>query len=276
MALKKVTYDHFSHLRPLPHPHGPLIKIQRHTNVRTVPPYWPSVRPRRPGFASRPRGHKLTTIRAKSYEWCQDIDDFIKVNRTSKWEEKGHDLDSLIEVKDNNSKEGNKDLDDFIVVNCTFEPSDRRSQELNNLIQVNHMSNQLRKDGYQEVEDLIEVNRISNRIGRSGPQDVEDLIEVNRLSNQKGRFSDLDSFIEVKDRKNQRAKELCTYCRKPLGTDTKMILETLQICCHARCFKCEICKASLENLEAGDSIWIYKDRVHCSPCYSKVKAAWIY
>lgn len=34
-------------------------------------------------------------------------------------------------------------------------------------------------------------------------------------------------------------KEMCTYCRKPLGTDTKMILEALQICCHATCFKVE-------------------------------------
>ncbi|XP_034273715.1 sciellin [Pantherophis guttatus] len=188
----------------------------------------------------------------------QDIDDFIKVNHTSKWEEKCRDLESLIAVKDNNSKEGNKDLDDFIIVNCTFEPCDRRSQDLNNLITVNHMSNQLRKDGYQNVEDLIDVSRISN---------------------QKGRSSDLDSFIDVKDRNNQRAiidKELCTYCRKPLGTATKMILEALQICCHATCFKCEICKASLENLEAGDSIWIYKNIVHCSPCYSKVKATWTY
>lgn len=32
-------------------------------------------------------------------------------------------------------------------------------------------------------------------------------------------------------------KEMCTYCRKPLGTDTKMILDALQICCHATCFK---------------------------------------
>ncbi|XP_039193621.1 sciellin-like [Crotalus tigris] len=186
----------------------------------------------------------------------QDVDDYIKVNRTSKWEEKCCDLESLIAVKDN-SKEGNQDLDDFIIVNCTFEPSDKRSQDLHNLIKVNHMSNQFRKDGCQDLENLIEVNRISN---------------------QKDTFSGLDSFIEVKDKNNQRAidRELCTYCRKPLGTNTKMILEALQICCHATCFKCEICKTTLENLEAGDSIWIYKNRVHCSPCYSKVKATWTY
>ncbi|XP_013920065.1 PREDICTED: sciellin [Thamnophis sirtalis] len=211
-----------------------------------------------PGRSDTNKVNTSPVLDSRTNKRHQDIDDFIKVNHTSKWEEKCHDLDNLIEVKDDNSKEGNKDLDDFIVVNCTYEPCDRRSQDLNNLITVNHMSNQLRKDGYQDVEDLIEVNRISN---------------------QKGRYSDLDSFIEVQDKSNQRAiidKELCTYCRKPLGTDTKMILEALNICCHATCFKCEICNATLENLEAGDSIWIYKNIVHCSPCYSKVKARWTY
>uniref|UniRef100_A0A0K8RIF7 Putative scel protein n=1 Tax=Ixodes ricinus TaxID=34613 RepID=A0A0K8RIF7_IXORI len=46
-------------------------------------------------------------------------------------------------------------------------------------------------------------------------------------------------------------RDMCTYCRKPLGTNTKMILDELQICCHSTCFKCEVCKQSLENLKAG-------------------------
>ncbi|XP_015261087.1 PREDICTED: sciellin-like isoform X2 [Gekko japonicus] len=71
-------------------------------------------------------------------------------------------------------------------------------------------------------------------------------------------------------------KEMCTFCRKPLGTDTKMVLDALQISCHATCFRCEVCEGALENLKAGDSIWIYKNTVHCEPCYSNVKASWIY
>lgn len=35
--------------------------------------------------------------------------------------------------------------------------------------------------------------------------------------------------------------------------------------------KCEVCKRPLEDLRAGDSIWIYRQTVHCEPCYSKVK-----
>ncbi|KAM7031483.1 sciellin isoform 3-T7 [Passerculus sandwichensis] len=71
-------------------------------------------------------------------------------------------------------------------------------------------------------------------------------------------------------------KDICTYCRKPLGVDAKMILDALQIHCHSTCFKCEVCKRPLEDLKAGDSIWIYKQTVHCEPCYSKVKEKWIY
>ncbi|XP_052641586.1 sciellin [Harpia harpyja] len=71
-------------------------------------------------------------------------------------------------------------------------------------------------------------------------------------------------------------KDICTYCRKPLGIDAKMILDALQICCHSTCFKCEVCKRPLEDLKAGDSIWIYRQTVHCEPCYSKIKEKWIY
>ncbi|XP_050805960.1 sciellin isoform X2 [Gopherus flavomarginatus] len=71
-------------------------------------------------------------------------------------------------------------------------------------------------------------------------------------------------------------KDICTYCRKPLGIDSKMILDALQICCHSACFKCEVCKSPLEDLKAGDSIWIYRNTVHCEPCYFKIKEKWIY
>ncbi|XP_013806743.1 sciellin isoform X1 [Apteryx mantelli] len=71
-------------------------------------------------------------------------------------------------------------------------------------------------------------------------------------------------------------KDICTYCRKPLGIDAKMVLDALQICCHSTCFKCEVCKRPLEDLKAGDSIWIYRQTVHCEPCYSKVREKWIY
>ncbi|KAJ1115484.1 hypothetical protein NDU88_003708 [Pleurodeles waltl] len=70
-------------------------------------------------------------------------------------------------------------------------------------------------------------------------------------------------------------KDMCTYCRKPLSIDPKMILEDLNICCHATCFKCEVCKSTLEHLNAGDSMWIYKQTIHCAPCYLSVRDKWM-
>ncbi|XP_069614176.1 sciellin isoform X3 [Ranitomeya imitator] len=70
-------------------------------------------------------------------------------------------------------------------------------------------------------------------------------------------------------------KDMCTYCRKPLGIDAKMILKDMNICCHATCFKCEACSGTLENLKAGDSMWIYKQTIHCEPCYFAAREKWI-
>ncbi|XP_073470446.1 sciellin isoform X48 [Aquarana catesbeiana] len=70
-------------------------------------------------------------------------------------------------------------------------------------------------------------------------------------------------------------KDLCTYCRKPLGIEAKMILKDLSISCHATCFKCEACSGSLGNLKAGDSMWIYKQTIHCEPCYFSAREKWI-
>ncbi|XP_072266999.1 sciellin isoform X8 [Pyxicephalus adspersus] len=70
-------------------------------------------------------------------------------------------------------------------------------------------------------------------------------------------------------------KDMCTYCRKPLGIDAKMILTDLNICCHATCFKCEACSGPLGNLKAGDSMWIYKQTIHCEPCYFSAREKWI-
>eukprot|EP00079_Xenopus_tropicalis_P033377 XP_017947148.1 PREDICTED: sciellin isoform X7 [Xenopus tropicalis] len=70
-------------------------------------------------------------------------------------------------------------------------------------------------------------------------------------------------------------KDMCTYCRKPLGIDAKMILKDLSICCHASCFKCEVCKGDLGGLRAGDSMWIYKQCIHCEPCYFAAREKWI-
>ncbi|KAK1170064.1 sciellin-like [Acipenser oxyrinchus oxyrinchus] len=69
-------------------------------------------------------------------------------------------------------------------------------------------------------------------------------------------------------------KDKCTYCHKPMSTDAKMILDEMQICCHASCFKCEVCNCSLGQLKAGDSLWIYRRTVHCENCFTNTREKW--
>ncbi|XP_038575470.1 sciellin isoform X5 [Micropterus salmoides] len=69
-------------------------------------------------------------------------------------------------------------------------------------------------------------------------------------------------------------KDLCTICRKPFTGDAKMVLDDMQIKCHASCFKCEVCNSTLGHMKAGDSMWIYKRMVHCENCFEVTREKW--
>ncbi|XP_028992890.1 sciellin isoform X2 [Betta splendens] len=69
-------------------------------------------------------------------------------------------------------------------------------------------------------------------------------------------------------------KDLCTSCRKPFTGDAKIVLEEMNIKCHASCFKCEECNYNLGGLKAGDSMWVYRRRVHCENCFEATRAKW--
>ncbi|KAG1945278.1 sciellin [Pimephales promelas] len=71
------------------------------------------------------------------------------------------------------------------------------------------------------------------------------------------------------------SKDICTYCQKNMYTDEKMILEDMNINCHARCFKCGVCNSSLGHLKAGDSLWVYRRAVYCDNCFSVTRGKWI-
>ncbi|XP_057350591.1 sciellin isoform X2 [Manis pentadactyla] len=222
----------------------------------------------------------------------QSFDSLIKVapekSRTNQGEE---GLAELINVSPKAVKNtaGNEDLDKLIRVNPETLTNNRRNQDLD-LIKVNPAvirSNQ--RD--QDMKNLTEVNSnvSKNKNGssraetmRMGPKNtvVYTRAYVENSKSPKERYQENISgkYIQTVYSTSDRSiieRDMCTYCRKPLGTETKMILDELQICCHSTCFKCEICKQPLENLQAGDSIWIYRQTIHCEPCYSKVMAKWI-
>nr|XP_028584172.1 sciellin isoform X1 [Podarcis muralis] len=211
----------------------------------------------------------------------QDLDDFIKVNRTSNGHAKGgRDLDDLISVNDTAQKnKRSQELDDLIVVKSSPEDQNKKRAP-----EQDHESASI-PGGPSEMNHLYQDTRGSSCIASSSYSSPKDTIVYTRTyENSRFPHDAYEDNIPGKSIKtvystSDRAvieKEMCTYCRKPLGTDTKMILDALQICCHATCFKCEICKAPLENVKAGDSIWIYKNTVHCEPCYSRVKSSWAY
>uniref|UniRef100_A0A2K6FWL1 Sciellin n=1 Tax=Propithecus coquereli TaxID=379532 RepID=A0A2K6FWL1_PROCO len=255
---------------------------------------------------------KVSPETNKNMRRGQSLDNLIKVtpevNRSNQGDQS---LDSLIKVgpETNRTNQGNEDLDKLIKVNPEILTNNQRNQGLDHLVKVNPAV--VRNNQSQGLDNLIKVKPSALRnINRD--QDLDNLIKVNsHVSQNKNESSNAgikhagpkdtvvytrtyvenskspkDSYQEnisgkyiqtvysTSDR-SVIERDMCTYCRKPLGVETKMILDELQICCHSTCFKCEICKQPLENLQAGDSIWIYRHTIHCEPCYSKVMAKWI-
>nr|XP_027797364.1 sciellin [Marmota flaviventris] len=237
----------------------------------------------------------------------QDLDNLIKVTPSANKSQQG--LDELINVnpKAVQSISGNQDLDKLIKVNPEILTNNQRNQDLDNFIKVNPVV--IRNNQSQDLDHLINV-KPSALENSSRDQDQENLIEENsHVSEKKNGSSNAETrhtrpkdtvvytrtyvenskspkdgyqentsgkYIQTVYSTSDRSvieRDMCTYCRKPLGLQTKMILDELQICCHSTCFKCEICKQPLENLQAGDSIWIYRQTIHCEPCYSKVLAS---
>uniref|UniRef100_A0A8D1TMV0 LIM zinc-binding domain-containing protein n=1 Tax=Sus scrofa TaxID=9823 RepID=A0A8D1TMV0_PIG len=207
-----------------------------------------------------------------------------------------HGLDKLINVSPKAVKDmaGDQDLENLIKVSPAVLRSNQ-SQALDNLIKVkpSALRNTKRLDGQVNgsAGALIipsskttayspEAKRTlssSAETRHAGPKDtvVYTRTYMEKSKSPKDRYQESISgkYIQTVYSTSDRSvieRDMCTYCRKPLGTETKMILDELQICCHSTCFKCEICKQSLENLQAGDSIWIYRQTIHCEPCYSKV------
>uniref|UniRef100_A0A8C0DU45 Sciellin n=1 Tax=Balaenoptera musculus TaxID=9771 RepID=A0A8C0DU45_BALMU len=240
----------------------------------------------------------------------QDLNNLIKVTPSAN-KSSEQDLDELINVSPKAVKNtaGNQDLDKLIKVNPETLSNNQRNRDLNNLIKVN--PEVIRSNQSQALDNLIKVKPSPLR-NTKRDQDLENLIEVNsNMSKSKNESSNAETrhagpkdtvvytrtYVENSKSPKDRYQEgisgkyiqtvystsdrsviemdMCTYCRKPLGTEAKMILNELQICCHSTCFKCEICKQPLENLQAGDSIWIYRQTIHCEHCYSQVVAKWI-
>lgn len=233
----------------------------------------------------------------------QDLDKLIRVNpETLTSNQRNQDLDNLIKVKPAVTRSSQSEgLDNLIKVKSSALQDTERDQDLKNVIEIN---SNVPKNKNERVDGQVvgSTDALSNQLTRTpahsyearknlsfnaetrhaGPKDtfVYTRTYVENSKSLKDGYQENISgkYIQTVYSTSDRSvieRDMCTYCRKPLGTETKMILDELQICCHSTCFKCEICKRPLENLQAGDSIWIYRQTIHCEPCYSKVMAKWI-
>ncbi|XP_039375649.1 sciellin isoform X1 [Mauremys reevesii] len=219
--------------------------VDNKTRTRQVSPTKPDI-----SVAER----RITTERTTR---SQDLDD-LKKNPTTHTNNKGGQ-DELIEVKAPVEQNKNR---------TTEKPSDSASAP-NNRSNTNYSydrgSSNNTSTRYSSPKDNVVYTRTYEETSKSPNDAYEENVTGKSI---KTVYSTSDRTIIEKD--------MCTYCRKPLGIDSKMILDALQICCHSTCFKCEVCKRPLEDLKAGDSIWIYRNTVHCEPCYFKIKEKWIY
>ncbi|XP_029065962.1 sciellin isoform X8 [Monodon monoceros] len=233
----------------------------------------------------------------------QDLDKLIKVNpETLSNNQRNRDLNNLIKVNPEVIRSNQSQaLDNLIEVKPSPLRNTKRDQDLENSIEVNSnmsKSKNERQDGQvsgstealispssrttaysYEAQKMLSSNAETRH---AGPKDtvVYTRMYAENSKSPKDRYQESISgkYIQTIYSTSDRSvieMDMCTYCRKPLGTEAKMILNELQICCHSTCFKCEICKQPLENLQAGDNVWIYKQKIHCESCYSQVVAKWI-
>ncbi|XP_059851643.1 sciellin isoform X5 [Delphinus delphis] len=233
----------------------------------------------------------------------QDLDKLIKVNpETLSNNQRNRDLNNLIKVNPEVIRSNQSQaLDNLIEVKPSPLRNIKRDQDLENLIEVNSnmsKSKNERQDGQVSgsTEALISPSSRTTAYSYEAPKMLSSNAETRHAGpkdtvvytrtyaenskSPKDRYQESISgkYIQTIYSTSDRSvieMDMCTYCRKPLGTEAKMILNELQICCHSTCFKCEICKQPLENLQAGDSVWIYKQTIHCESCYSQVVAKWI-
>ncbi|XP_050000653.1 sciellin isoform X4 [Alexandromys fortis] len=231
----------------------------------------------------------------------QDLDKFIKVNpAVLENNQRNHELDGIIRRNPAVTRQS-QDLDKLIKVKSPALRNTNGDRGLENLTgvdshlsenkngrldgQVNGVTKNLLKESTRTSVYSYEArNSLSSNAGTRnvGPKDTvvytRTYVENSRSPKDGYQENISGKYIQTVYSTSDRSvieRDMCTYCRKPLGVETKMILDELQICCHSTCFKCEICKRPLENLQAGDSIWIYRQTIHCEPCYSKVMAKWI-
>ena len=59
-----------------------------------------------------------------------------------------------------------------------------------------------------------------------------------------------------------------SYLSRIAGRGAAMIIESLRLFYHLRCFKCCVCHVQLGNGSAGTDVRVRNNKLHCQNCYS--------
>ncbi|CAD7680917.1 unnamed protein product [Nyctereutes procyonoides] len=248
--------------------------------IKVVPQTGKSVQGRKEGLDEL---INISPKAVKNMAGNQDLDKLIRVNPETLTSNQSEGLDNLIKVKSSalRDTERDQDLKNVIEINSNVPKNKNERVDGQVVGSTDALNNQLTRTPAHSYEARKNLS-FNAETRHAGPKDtfVYTRTYVENSKSLKDGYQENISgkYIQTVYSTSDRSvieRDMCTYCRKPLGIETKMILDELQICCHSTCFKCEICKRPLENLQAGDSIWIYRQTIHCEPCYSKVMAKWI-
>uniref|UniRef100_A0A8C0IZN3 LIM domain 7 n=1 Tax=Chelonoidis abingdonii TaxID=106734 RepID=A0A8C0IZN3_CHEAB len=72
--------------------------------------------------------------------------------------------------------------------------------------------------------------------------------------------------------KSVSGKKICSYCNNVLGKGAAMIIESLGLCYHLRCFKCAACARDLGGSHSGAEVRIRNNELFCNDCYVRFKS----
>ncbi|KAF4073476.1 hypothetical protein AMELA_G00259100 [Ameiurus melas] len=64
------------------------------------------------------------------------------------------------------------------------------------------------------------------------------------------------------------AKDLCSFCNKPVESTVKLSMNIPSITCHEGCLQCAMCAKPLGDLVS--SMFHHQGKIHCEKCYNTV------
>lgn len=159
------------------------------------------------------------------------------------------------------------------------EAEQRRISEAKQKQNLNIMQSQIDIETRENINNNNSGSEIHNSFGDMRTHNVSDNIYANVDSSS----SNLNHCVgagagpQVPPRQGEppqdrvlsvSGKKKCSHCKEELGRGAAMIIESLRLFYHIRCFKCCVCSIQLGNGETGTDVRVRNNRLHCQNCYS--------